>query len=427
MKNLRNLNFISLLYVSYLSIFILILLNCKSEELKSYINNRTPESFQEIDKYALGTPSTEEESISKLSKYLSAGSKNDVEKARAIYRWITERISYDMNAHFSGSKTESSAEGVLKSRLTNSEGFSNLFLALASEARLDVIKLRGLSKGYGYIPGKKLTSEDHSWNVVKINDSWAFIDTTWGSGFVKGKEYVKDFSEHFFLTPPDLFITDHFPSEDRWQLLNPPITKEQFSQTPRFFPHYYSLGFSNLAPFQNTIDSNDFQEVSLDTSQAVQLTASLDKVKEHIFIKRDGKRITIEIRSPGAGSYIFKLYGKSPDYNGNTYPMVLEQKINFQKSHPNPLFPEIPDFNKIQIQFPKEGNLKAGTPIKFSFKVPNAKEIAFVDSGKEWKKFSPSTGDTFTGEVTLEGGTVSVLGNFGETSWPLLAKYNLNK
>lgn len=65
-------------------------------------------------------------------------------KTRAIFRWITSRIKYDVKGYMSGKPAECSAKAVLKSRCCVCEGYANLFFALAKEAKLEVTLLRSM-------------------------------------------------------------------------------------------------------------------------------------------------------------------------------------------------------------------------------------------------------------------------------------------
>jgi hypothetical protein len=52
-----------------------------------------------------------------------------------------------------------------------------------------------------------------------------------------GDSKVKDtiryqYDEHYFLTDPDEFIQEFWPNEPEWQLLEKPITKEEFEGLP---------------------------------------------------------------------------------------------------------------------------------------------------------------------------------------------------
>ena len=108
------------------------------------------DSFISIDLHARNCPISEEASIELLANYLQRKAITDLEKARSIYIWLTKNVSYDDIGFNSGIYGDLSAEGVLKSRKAVCEGFSNLFLALGKQMKLEIQKVSGYAKGYGY-------------------------------------------------------------------------------------------------------------------------------------------------------------------------------------------------------------------------------------------------------------------------------------
>ena len=187
-------------------------------------------SYEEIDRHALNAPSSAEATVESLAAYLIEPAENDREKARAIFRWITENIDYNVEVFFKGGTGATNSEDVLKSRKSVCYGYSDIFLSLAREAGLEAVRISGYGKGYGYLPGKNFSGPaNHAWNAVKINGSWYLMDSTWGAGYVSGdKKYVRKFDDHFFMTPPSQFIYGHFPEDARWQLLDKPVSKQEF-------------------------------------------------------------------------------------------------------------------------------------------------------------------------------------------------------
>src|SRR5579859_2355769 len=63
---------------------------------------RQVEDFTEIDRHALDTPKSAERSIAGLAAYLIRPARDDREKARALFRWITANIAYDDIAALTG-------------------------------------------------------------------------------------------------------------------------------------------------------------------------------------------------------------------------------------------------------------------------------------------------------------------------------------
>ena len=48
-----------------------------------------------------------------------------------------------------------------------------------------------------------------------------------------GKDQIRyQYDEHYFMTNPDEFIQEFWPLESKWQLLESPITLEEFEALP---------------------------------------------------------------------------------------------------------------------------------------------------------------------------------------------------
>lgn len=89
-------------------------------------------------------------SLETLASFISASAKKDVEKARAIFNWITGNIAYDVEGYKISSYGDNSAEGVLKRCKAVCEGYSNLFTRLSELVGLKTSVIHGYAKGYAY-------------------------------------------------------------------------------------------------------------------------------------------------------------------------------------------------------------------------------------------------------------------------------------
>jgi hypothetical protein len=216
--------------------------------------------YAEIDQHALNATPADEASLAKLARYLVEPCKTDQEKARAIYRWVTDRIAYDTESFFAGRPGDGRPEAVLKSRKGVCEGYANLYGNLAERAGLKVVKIAGLVRPMDSAPGQKLSGlQAHAWNAVRFDDRWWLLDSTWGAGGLNGKNYTKQFSEFFFLTPPEMLIYSHLPFDPRWQLLEATRTRTQFERQPKIPRGLLNLGLS-ADMVQSTISDKSFRE-----------------------------------------------------------------------------------------------------------------------------------------------------------------------
>ena len=199
------------------------------------------------------SPATREQDISELAARLAKGAKTDLEKARAIYDWLTKNISYDDRGYNSGRYSPTDAESVLKNGVGVCDGFASLFLAIGLEMDLEIEKVSGYSKGYSHREGQRFSRSNHAWNRIKIDGEWKMFDATWGEGngtTVGGKlKSVKEFDAFWFDTDPYAFVFTHYPEDGQTQL-SPPLSKSDFERLPEVDKGYFQLGFDAKALYR---------------------------------------------------------------------------------------------------------------------------------------------------------------------------------
>ena len=177
-----------------------------------------PVPHSQVDAYALAAKPGDEVSLDSLAAYLS-GPKPRVywdprtkfwvrdasvtfgeeQKARAIYRWVTRKIRYDL-----GERGTDDAERVLRTRRAVCAGYSRLFEDLSRRVGLQALYVGGRAPGPGY--------NSHAWNALRVGGRWLFVDSTWGSA--QSAEGRRD----WFLVPPVEFLQTHFPDPARGQV-----------------------------------------------------------------------------------------------------------------------------------------------------------------------------------------------------------------
>jgi transglutaminase/protease-like cytokinesis protein 3 len=189
----------------------------------SQINN-----FEEIEKYVLEVPKSQTKDIETLANYLKKNSKNKKEIVSRIYYWIAENIEYDWDAFINKKQIDVSAVATLQNRKSVCAGYAELFKAICDKAEIKCEIIVGYAKGYGY-KGGKISKPNHAWNAVNIDDKWELVDSTWGiGGLVFNGKAVKSWCGRYLLEDPNEFILEHFPENEKWQLLEQKITIETF-------------------------------------------------------------------------------------------------------------------------------------------------------------------------------------------------------
>jgi len=210
--------------------------------------------FESIDNYARATTADHEKDIPTLAKYLTKNCETDLQKARAIYVWLAQNVSYDARGFNTLTFGDCSAEAVLKSRVSVCEGFSNLFKALGEDVGLEIQKVSGYAKGLGYASNNKFDQPNHAWNRIKIDGEWRIFDATWGEGYAKSQNgkiaCIKKFDNYWFNVSPYLAIFDHYPTSTEPLPLLPDVDLAAFKQLPKIPKSYFRAGFDPKKTYQ---------------------------------------------------------------------------------------------------------------------------------------------------------------------------------
>jgi hypothetical protein len=159
---------------------------------------------------------------------------NEVEMTFAIYHWITHHVTFDTRAFHHRRQANLTASWALSQRKTIAEGYAELFKAMCDIARIECVKIDGFAKAHPEFISAVDDDNRHSWNAVKIKNTWYYIDATWGAGYVSSgfRDFVQEYSDAWFFTKRQLFLLSHFPDDKKWQLTDDPINKSEFTHAP---------------------------------------------------------------------------------------------------------------------------------------------------------------------------------------------------
>jgi transglutaminase-like putative cysteine protease len=240
-----------------------------------------------IDAYALAAPPEVEKSTQTLAEYLTRNLRTEPEKLRSIYRWMADRIEYDVDAYLSGRIAIAGATDVLAQRKAVCEGFASLFEDLARQSGLNVKSIAGYAKGYSTVRGHRFDKPNHMWSAVQINGDWQMVDATWGAGYVADGKYIKTLSEAFFLVPPEQFVFSHLPAESSWQLQRTPrLTQAEFEALPPVQPNFFNNAISPLEAWE-TVKNPEFQGAFVQTFDVPYRLATVRKAPLAYHLKLD--------------------------------------------------------------------------------------------------------------------------------------------
>ena len=89
------------------------------------------------------------------------------------------------------------------------------------------------------------------------------------------RKYVRRFDDHYFMTPPSQFIYDHFPEDARWQLLDEPVSKQEYENLVYLESEFFNLGLK-LGQKNGTIGADKQINVSIYAPEDVLMMAKLE-------------------------------------------------------------------------------------------------------------------------------------------------------
>ncbi|KAG2386399.1 hypothetical protein C9374_002845 [Naegleria lovaniensis] len=221
-------------------------------------------NYAEIDQRALSIPKSEESTLEKCAQYLTSPYNTIEEKARALYRWITNNIRYDVEGLYSG-KMSYTSTSAWQSRKAVCSGYSDLFKEMCKVAGIsDCVSINGYAKGASYEIGKPISSTNHAWTAIKTEDGqWHLIEATWGAGYVNGKSFTARFVDRYFFMSPYEFIAAHFPSDNNWQLLPTPVSKSVYEDRVCINATGFNFGLASVSHHKgyNILKKSNVEEV----------------------------------------------------------------------------------------------------------------------------------------------------------------------
>ncbi|MFL5764199.1 MAG: transglutaminase domain-containing protein [Bacteroidia bacterium] len=170
-----------------------------------------------------------------LAKEITAPFSTEEEKVRALFDWITNNIAYDCAAYHS--KTEVAfnfnyksqeellqkidkyyttvASLTLRNKKAVCEGYAVLFREFCKENGIECQLVEGRASDnkdkIKKLRKRSSFSTNHTWNKVRVNGTWYYIDVTWASGYCDKKvtRFYKKFNPYYFLVPLDELYATH--------------------------------------------------------------------------------------------------------------------------------------------------------------------------------------------------------------------------
>ena len=138
--------------------------------------------------------------IATLQEQLNLQEKSDYQKIKAIYDYICSNVTYDYkNLNDDSYKLKYTAYAALVNGNAVCQGYANLLYRMLLEVGIDCRIITGISNG-----------EAHAWNIVKLDNTYYYLDSTWDAQREKYSYFLKgstDFDSH---TSNEEYTTEEF-------------------------------------------------------------------------------------------------------------------------------------------------------------------------------------------------------------------------
>jgi hypothetical protein len=403
-----------------------------------WLSAQTVPNLAKIDARAVAAPASVERDLQSLVNYLCPRHYSEAQKARSLFRWVCARVRYDVAALRRGELGPQDPEHVLRTRLAVCEGYAELYKALGDLAGLQVHMVTGDSK-FNKELGLKLPPnvQGHAWNAVLLDGRWRLLDPTWAAGKVTPTGvYKAAFDDFWFSTPPEYFAYTHLPKDERWQLLDKPMTARRFEALPRLSSDFFRLGL-RLGPDQG-------QPLKVQGEKTLRWTVPKDVVfisqledesgrelDGYTFTQSPDGRVETRFRCPRKGRYRLTLFARKRERAWETDPKA-PQKYNgvavYEVEAGSGSKADYPKtFGSFQrggaeLLGPFDGALRAGSQQQFNVRAPGAEEVVVFQDGILLTKLSGGAGQ-FSGRVSVPSrGPLQLFARYPKTDryWGLL-------
>ena len=291
--------------------------------------------FSRADSIALINSNLKLTNPEKLAETLVKGLDSEPEKFRAIFRWITNNISYDtrmlslqqtkeLKLRYDKEKLlrwrQRFAVKVYRRTRTKKksicEGYSRLLGAMCRQVGISCETIQGYSRQASSTIGKRKLN--HAWNAVKINNKWYLTDATWASGYVSGRYFLRKFNKIYFLADPSYFIADHYPADKAWTLLWDKPSLSDFTNAPIKLEGFYKKNIVHFSPEEGVIKiakdstvsfsftSNELKISRVSTETINKFRSSLNRL--YHLVKSDEGYYVFQHKFTEKGNYRFYIY-----------------------------------------------------------------------------------------------------------------------
>ncbi|XP_071982449.1 kyphoscoliosis peptidase-like isoform X2 [Engystomops pustulosus] len=293
-------------------------------------------------------------SVPEIVQTITARSRSDIEKLRAIWIWLCHNISYDVEGFLGNSEKLYKTEDVVEKKRGVCAGYAGLCRDMCSEAGIRCREITGCSRGADSCDsaGFHRTKSNHMWNVVELEGAWYHLDACWGAGTVdlQQKIFIPRHEDFFFLTDPEDFIETHWPDDPSWQLLESTVSFEDFEEKIFKTSEFFRLRLFIISPTVFHLTTDGEVKVSLGCCDLREYSYKIYKLLDNsrVLVEKNFGVLTIQEASmtlrvfpPSHGLYELMIFARPLDA-GYAYKWVCSYQIDCPQPKTSLKLPENP-------------------------------------------------------------------------------------
>ncbi len=176
--------------------------------------------------------------------YVCRPYKSDVQRLRAIFTWVSEKIAWDEPIE----EVEIDLKRVLQTKRGCAQEVAYLVREMCAAVGLHAETIEGFLKTPGEMfEMDSLSRPNHWWNAVLVDGEWRFMDCSLASPTNPRRNQFATINAAtaepwYFLTRPLELCYTHVPLEPEGQHICPPISPDVLLALPTTCPTYFKMG-----------------------------------------------------------------------------------------------------------------------------------------------------------------------------------------
>jgi Transglutaminase-like superfamily len=242
--------------------------------------------YVETDRIALNIPSSQSNSTADIAAYINSNFDTDNKKVRAVYVWVISHLQYSTDSVHRVILNEDRDQLVtfaFRRKKGICENFAAIFDDICKKCGLRSFVVEGYTKQNGSVD-----KSPHAWCMGFVDNKWSLYDPTWDAGHTASFNQLVN--TNYFKIPPSVFIQSHMPFDPMFQLLDYPLTYNEFNNGN--IKSKRNTDYFNYADSINVYENADPLSKYISASLRIEKNGSPNKM---ITIKLTQLRFEIEL------------------------------------------------------------------------------------------------------------------------------------